>query len=92
MIKVRQTLSKERQHKLQLDLKKLKIELHKIQQIHACVYPKTIKTVIRKDACTPIGEGNGNSLQYSCLENALDRGAWQVTVHGVTGSWTRMSD
>ena len=30
------------------------------------------------------GEGNGNSLQYSCLENPMDRGAWQATVHGVT--------
>ena len=30
------------------------------------------------------GEGNGNPLQYSCLENPIDRGAWQVTVHGVT--------
>ena len=29
------------------------------------------------------GEGNGNPLQYSCLENPLDRGAWQATVHGV---------
>ena len=32
------------------------------------------------------GEGNGNPLQYSCLENAMDRGAWRVTVHGVTES------
>ena len=31
-----------------------------------------------------IGEGNGNPLQYSCLENSMDRGAWQATVHGVT--------
>ena len=30
------------------------------------------------------GEGNGNPLQYSCLENPIDRGAWQATVHGVT--------
>ena len=30
------------------------------------------------------GEGNGNSLQYSCLGNRMDRGAWQATVHGVT--------
>ena len=30
------------------------------------------------------GEGNDNPLQYSCLENPMDRGAWQVTVHGVT--------
>ena len=34
------------------------------------------------------GEGNGNSLQYSCLENSMDGGAWQATVHGVTKSWT----
>ena len=34
------------------------------------------------------GEGNGNPLQYSCLENPMDRGAWQASVHGVTKSWT----
>ena len=34
------------------------------------------------------GEGNGNPLQYPCLENPRDRGAWQATVHGVTRSWT----
>ena len=38
------------------------------------------------------GEGNGNPLQYSCLENSMDRGAWWATVHGVTKSWTRLSD
>ena len=38
------------------------------------------------------GEGNGNPLKYSCLENPMDRGAWQATVHGVTKSWTRLSD
>ena len=32
------------------------------------------------------GEGNDNSLQYSCLENPMDRGAWQTAVHGVTQS------
>ena len=32
------------------------------------------------------GEGTGNSLQYSCLENSMDRGAWQTTVHGVAES------
>ena len=41
-------------------------------------------------SCT--GEGNGNPLQYSCLENPLDGGAWQATVHGVAKSWTRLSD
>ena len=30
-----------------------------------------------------LGEGNGNPLQYSCLENSMDRGAWWATVHGV---------
>ena len=38
------------------------------------------------------GEGNGNALQYSGLENPMDRGAWRATVHGVTKSWTRQSD
>ena len=34
------------------------------------------------------GERNGNPLQYSCLENPMDGGAWWATVHGVTKSWT----
>ena len=37
------------------------------------------------------GEGTGNPLQYSCLENPMDRGAWWATVHGVTKSRTRLS-
>ena len=36
--------------------------------------------------------GNGHPLQYSCLENSMDRGAWQATVHGVTKSWTGPRD
>ena len=38
------------------------------------------------------GEGNGNPLQYYCLENPMDRGAWKATVYGVAKSWTRLSD
>ena len=38
------------------------------------------------------GEGNGNPLQYSCLENPMDRGAWWATVHGVATSQTRLSN
>ena len=38
------------------------------------------------------GEGNGNPLQYSCLENPMDGGAQWATVHGVTKSQTRLSD
>ena len=34
------------------------------------------------------GEGNGNPLQYSCLENPMDRGAWKATAHRVAKSWT----
>ena len=36
------------------------------------------------------GGGHGNPLQYSFLENPVDRGAWQATVHGVAKSWTRL--
>ena len=36
------------------------------------------------------GVGNGNPLQYSCLENPTDRGAWQATVHGITKSWAQL--
>ena len=38
------------------------------------------------------GEGNGNPLQCSCLENPMDRGAWWAAVHGVTKSWTQLSN
>ena len=38
------------------------------------------------------GEEYCNPLQYSCLENSVDKGAWQATVHEVTKSWTRLSD
>ena len=35
---------------------------------------------------------NGSPFQYSCLENPMDRGAWQATVHGVAKRWTRLRD
>ena len=38
------------------------------------------------------GEGNGNPLQYSCMENPMDGGAWGATVHGVAKSWTQLSN
>ena len=37
------------------------------------------------------GEGNGNLLQYSCLENSMDRGAWKTIFHGVAKSMTQLS-
>ena len=39
-----------------------------------------------------VGEGNGTPLQYSCLENPMDRGAWSAAVYGVTKSQTRLRD
>ena len=38
------------------------------------------------------GEGSGNLLQYSCLENPMDGGAWWAAVHGIAKSWARLSD
>ena len=40
----------------------------------------------------PLRIGNGNSLQYSCLKNSMDKEIWQVTVHGFSRSQTRMSN
>ena len=37
------------------------------------------------------GGGHGNPLQYSCLENPMERGAWQAIVHGITKSWAQLS-
>ena len=38
-----------------------------------------------------LGIENGNLIQYSCLENSMDRGAWQATVYGVAKSWTQLN-
>ena len=42
--------------------------------------------------CVVYGEGNGDALQYSCLENPMDRGAWWAAVHGVPKSRTQLSN
>ena len=46
-------------------------------------------SIPRSERCT--GEGNGNPLQYACLENSMGRGAWRVIVHGVMKSRTKLS-
>ena len=51
-----------------------------------------VKTSIFSKSIHRIGEGNGTPLQYSCLENPKDRGAWWAAVHGVADSRTRLSD
>ena len=45
-----------------------------------------------KNLHTALGEGNGNPLQYSCLENPIDRAAWWAIVHGVAKSQAQLSD
>ena len=63
------------------------------QQFYSCriwLYIQKKKTLIWKDICTLIGESDGTPLQYSCLENPVDGGAWWAAVYGVTQSWTRL--
>ena len=47
---------------------------------------------MKKYPTSKVREDNGNPLQYSCLENPMDRGAWWATVHGVVKSKTQLSD
>ena len=54
--------------------------------VHGVVQSQTRLKQLSLHAC--IGEGNGNTLQYSCLENPRDRGAWWAAIHGVTESDT----
>ena len=63
-----------------------------IQQSHC--WPYTLRKPEGKETRVPqcIGEGNGNPLQCSCLENPRDGGAWWAAVYGVTQSQTRRSD
>ena len=51
-----------------------------------------LKLFIKCAVALCLGEGNGTPLQYSCLENPMDGGAWWAAVHGVTGSQTRLSN
>ena len=56
--------------------------------VHGVAQSRTRLKRLSMHAC--IGEGNGNPLQCSCLENLRDRGAWWAAVYGVTQSWTRL--
>ena len=53
---------------------------------------KLVKYFNNEQLCAYYGEGNGTPLQYSCLENPMDRGAWWAAVHGVANSQTQLSD
>ena len=58
--------------------------------------PNCNKNPVRQALIYPFygseGEGNGTPLQYSCLENPMDRGAWKAAVYGVAKSWTQLSN
>ena len=65
---------------------------HRIQvtcRLSLCLKPQFCQ-VKSTELHVLIGEGNGTPLQYSCLENPMDRGAWWAAVHGVTQSRTRL--
>ena len=65
-------------------------------ECRACVEVEDEAEEIGKVDCegphVPFGEGNGNPLQYSRLENSMDRAACQAAVHGVAKSWTQLSN
>ena len=54
--------------------------------------PLSLSMGISEEVALLLGEGNGNPLQYSCLENPMDGGAWWAAVHGVAKNRTRLSD
>ena len=63
----------------------------------SCLTPSPASVIIsvlsiKSYLLTNLGEGNGNTLQYSCLENPMDGEAWQAIVHGVVKSRTRLRD
>ena len=60
------------------------------QWLYVRTYKEDLKNKTRLEKES--GEGNDNPLQYSCLENPMDGGAWQAAVHGVTKSLTRLSN
>ena len=70
-------------------------EYGKIEKLsEMCLEGKIINCRPAEIGCprTSTGEGNGTPLQYSCLENPMDGGAWWAAVYGVAQSWTRLSD
>ena len=83
---------------------KVQISSYKINKLQGCKSDFPGGSLGKESACNAgdlgsiprlgrsPGEGNDYPLQYSCLENFMDRGAWWATVHGVTKSWTRLSN
>ena len=59
---------------------------------HPGIEPASLASPVFAGGFFTLGEGNGNPLQYSCMENPMDRAAWQAIVHGIAKSRTRLSD
>ena len=59
---------------------------------HRALVPTSVTGTIFAPPPISVGEGNDNPLQYPCLANSMDRGAWQATFHGIAKSPTRLSD
>ena len=69
------------------------LNLKKIQEVKMMLeYPFCANRMASSRVYSPFGEENGNPLQYSCLENSMDRRAWWATVYGVPKSRIRLSD
>ena len=60
--------------------------------IYICIHTHTYPYMCITQSNIQIGEGNGTPLQYSCLKNPMEGGAWWAAVHGVARNWTRLSD
>ena len=60
--------------------------------ITASLQSMTVHEQVIVESCALFGKGNGTPLQYSCLENPMDGGAWWAAVHGVVKSWTQLRD
>ena len=72
---------------------KLKVSLAITQKLHTFIPTPSWRTcIIKVWVKYTAGKGNGTPLQYSCLENPMDGGAWWAAVHGVAKSRTRLSD
>ena len=66
--------------------------LNMLSRLVITFLPRSKRLLISWWQSPSAGEGNGNPLQYSCLENPMDRGAWWAAAHGVAEGWTRLSD
>ena len=74
-----------------------------VHTVKAMIFPTSLVTQTVESTCSTgdpglipglgrsPGEGNGNPLQYTCLENSMDGGGWWATVHGVAKSWARLT-